>query len=193
MNVVDEIFQLLEERGQASYFGEPVSQLEHALQCGHFAVEEHASNELTVAALLHDVGHLLRDEGHDSEDQGVHAVHQELGRQWLSKYFGPVVTRPIALHVGAKRYLCATDQSYLARLSPASLRSLRTQGGPMTAEQVASFESEEFAKDAIRLRRWDDLAKIQRKSVPRLLFYRTTLESVLASSLRTANPARRQR
>jgi len=190
MNPIDDIFQLLEERGQTSYFGEPVSQLDHALQCAHYAIEECASNELIAAALLHDVGHLLSEEGDDSADQGTDALHEELGQQWLSKHFGPAVTRPIALHVAAKRYLCATDQTYLARLSPASLKSLRAQGGAMNAEQVASFESEEFADDAIRLRRLDDLAKIQGKNVPPLPSYRATLESVLMSPLRDVNLTR---
>jgi len=184
MNEVEEIFQLLETRGQSGYFGEPVSQLEHALQCAHFATEERASNELIAAALLHDVGHLLHDQGDNIADQGVDTEHEELGESWLLRYFGPAVTRPMALHVAAKRYLCATDESYVAQLSPASLQSLRLQGGPMNAEEIAGVESDEFAKDAVRLRRWDDLAKIKGKNVPPLGHYRIVLESVLRSSFK---------
>ncbi len=154
---------MFETRGQSGYFGEPVSQLEHALQCAHWATEERASNELIADALLHDVGHLLHDQGDNIAGQGVDTAHEELGQSWLSRYFGPAVTRPIALHVAAKRYLCATNESYLAQVSPASLQSLELQGGPMNAEEIAKFESDEFAKDAVRLRRWDDLAKIQGK------------------------------
>ena len=179
MNNVEQILQLLERRGQSSYFGEPVSQLEHALQCAHFATEEGASNELVAAALLHDVGHLLHENGEDIGYQGVDTVHEELGRAWLARYFGPAVTRPIALHVAAKRYLCAADKSYAVRLSPASLQSLQLQGGPMNVEQIATFESDEFAKDAVCLRRWDDLAKIKGKNVPPLGDYRTVLEALL--------------
>ena len=186
MNTVDAIFDLLETRGQASYFGEPVSQLEHALQCAHFATEEGASNELVAAALLHDVGHLLHTQGEDAVGQGVDTAHEELGRACLASYFGPSVTRPIAMHVAAKRYLCATDPSYVAQLSPASLQSLQLQGGPMSPEEVTQFESDDFAKDAVRLRRWDDLAKIQGKSVPPLGHYRKVLESVVESSFRAA-------
>jgi [1-hydroxy-2-(trimethylamino)ethyl]phosphonate dioxygenase len=179
MNKVEEIFELLETRGQSSYFGEPVSQLEHALQCAHFATEEGATRELIAAALLHDVGHLLHEHDENIADLGVDTAHEALGQSWLSECFGPAVTHPIALHVAAKRYLCATDKSYADQLTPASLDSLRLQGGLMNAEEIAEFEADEFASDALRLRRWDDLAKIQGKSVPPLAHYRIVLESVL--------------
>lgn len=185
MNKVDEIFQPLEQRGQAGYFGEPVSQLEHALQCADFATHEGASNELIAAALLHDVGHLLHEQGENIADQDIDTAHEELGQSWLASHFEPAVTRPIALHVAAKRYLCATDNSYLVQLSPASLQSLRLQGGPMNAEEIARFESDKFAGDAVRLRRWDDLAKIPGKDVPPLDHYRIVLETVLKSPRNT--------
>lgn len=187
MNKVDEIFQLLAERGQASYFGEAVSQLEHALQCACFATDERATNELIAAALLHDVGHLLHQQGENAADESIDTAHEELGQSWLSTHFRPAVTRPIALHVAAKRYLCATDNSYLAQLSSASLQSLQLQGGPMNAGEIATFESDEFAGDAVRLRRWDDLAKIRGKKVPPLAHYRTVLESVLKPQSSTAS------
>lgn len=186
MNPIDEIFHLFKERGQESYFGEPVSQLEHALQCADFAIQGHASNEMIAAALLHDVGHLLHQQGENIADQGIDAAHEDLAQSWLSRYFGPAVTRPIALHAAAKRYLCVTDNSYLARLSPAALKSLQLQGGVMNAKEVASFKSDDFASDALCLRRWDDLAKIQGTNVPRLDHYRMVLESVLNSSFRAA-------
>jgi [1-hydroxy-2-(trimethylamino)ethyl]phosphonate dioxygenase len=186
MDAIDEIFQLLEERGHGSYFGEPVSQLEHALQCAQFALEEHASNELVAAALLHDVGHLLHEERENIADSGVDTAHEELGQAWLARFFSEEVTRPIALHVAAKRYLCATDKSYLAQLSPASLQSLQLQGGPMSGAEIDDFEAGKFANEAVRLRRWDDLAKIEGKNVPPLSHYRAVLESVLNSSFRAA-------
>ena len=186
MNKVDEIFQLLEERGRGSYFGEPVSQLEHALQCADLALQEHASNEMIAAALLHDAGHLLHEQAENIADRGIDVAHEELAQSWLSRYFGPAVTRPIALHVAAKRYLCATDESYLAGLSPASLKSLKLQGGVMSGQEVRRFESDDFARDAVRLRQWDDLAKIAGKNVPPLSHYRSVLECLLRSSFRAA-------
>jgi len=178
MNTVDEIFRLLEQRGHGSYFGEPISQLEHALQCAHLAEREGADNELIAAALLHDVGHLLHNDGEDVADRGTDTEHEHQGQAWLSTQFGPAVTHPIALHVAAKRYLCATDPSYLGKLSAASVQSLELQGGAMEADEVADFKANEFADDAVRLRRWDDLAKEERLDVPPLEHYRSILEAV---------------
>jgi phosphonate degradation associated HDIG domain protein len=186
MSTVDEIFRLLEQRGQGSYFGEPVSQLEHALQCAHLAWRDGAGRELVAAALLHDVGHLLHHEGEDVADRGGDAEHEQVGQAWLSAHFGPEVTHPIALHVAAKRYLCATDPSYFGRLSPASVQSLELQGGVMDAAEVGDFEANEFADDAVRLRRWDDLAKEAGLQVPGLGQYRGILESVLRPSAERA-------
>jgi len=179
VNTVDEIFQLLEERGQGSYFGEPVSQLEHALQCANFALKENAGDELVAAALLHDVGHLLHEEEEDVAEHGGDTEHERLGEEWLSAHFGPAVTQPIALHVAAKRYMCATRSEYLGKLSPASVQSLKLQGGAMSPGEVAEFEANEFAKDAVRLRLWDDLAKEEGAQAPPLSHYRKVLESVM--------------
>lgn len=182
MKRVAEILQVLEHHGHESYFGEPVSQLEHALQCAHLAVQERASNALIAAALLHDVGHLLHHEGEAAADGGIDAVHENLGESWLSQYFGPGVTRPVAMHVAAKRYLCAIDKTYLAGLSLASLKSLQLQGGAMSVQEVAEFEANEFAGDAVRLRHWDDLAKIPDARVPPLSDYTRILESLLTAA-----------
>jgi len=150
MSPVGPVLQLLEQRGHAAYLGERVSQKEHALQTASIAVRDGATPALIAAALLHDIGHLL--EGHQR--------HEENGVEWLANYFGSEVTEPIRLHVIAKRYLCAAERGYLARLSPASLASLELQGGPLTTEQVQEFQQDPFWKDAVRLRRWDDDAKI---------------------------------
>jgi [1-hydroxy-2-(trimethylamino)ethyl]phosphonate dioxygenase len=178
MNNIDEIFELLQERGHGSYFGEPVSQLEHALQCAHFAEQEGAAPSLVAAALMHDVGHLLHGEDEDVADVGTDMEHELLGEEWLSARFGPEVTQPIKLHVAAKRYLCATDPAYLGKLSSASVQSLKLQGGPMTPAEVADFESNKFARDGIRLRQWDDRAKDPHLKVAELNHYRSVLKSI---------------
>lgn len=178
MTNIDEIFQLLQERGHGSYFGEPVSQLEHALQCAHLAEQEGAAPSLVAAALLHDVGHLLHAEHEDVADAGKDMAHEVLGEEWLSARFGPEVTQPIKLHVAAKRYMCATDPAYLGKLSSASVQSLKLQGGPMTPAEVGAFESNKYAKDGVRLRRWDDLAKDPHLKVAELDHYRPVLIAV---------------
>ena len=134
-----------------------------------------------VAALLHDIGHLLHDLPEQVADLGIDSHHESLGQAWLARYFGPEITAPVRLHVAAKRYLCATDPAYLGLLSPASIQSLALQGGPFTLAEAQEFEQRPFAREAVRLRRWDDLAKIPGMAVPGLDRYRAMID---ASQLR---------
>jgi phosphonate degradation associated HDIG domain protein len=172
---VDEVFQLMQQRGVEAYVGEPVSQLEHALQAAFFATQCDSKPTLVVAALLHDVGHLLHNLPEDIADHGVDTRHEENGYRWLLSRFGPGVAEPTRLHVAAKRYLCSTDPCYFAQLSPASVQSLALQGGPFTAEEAREFEKNTWYSDAVELRRWDDAAKIPKLSVPGLESYREML------------------
>jgi phosphonate degradation associated HDIG domain protein len=184
MSVVEEILELFARRGASAYHGEAVSQAEHALQAADLAEQEGAPDRLIVAALLHDVGHLLDGQDEDLAERGVDGRHEEAGGAWLARHFGPEVTAPIRLHVAAKRYLCAVDPSYLEGLSPASRLSLDVQGGPMEADQRAQFESNPYYRDAVRLRHWDDTAKVPGLAVPGLEHYRERL----AAAARTGKP-----
>jgi predicted HD phosphohydrolase len=83
------------------------------------------------------------------------------------------VTEPIRLHVDAKRYLCATDDAYNDGLSAASVRSLRLQGGPFRAAEAEEFIARPYAREAVRIRRWDDLAKDPERQTPPLDHYMT--------------------
>lgn len=179
MDVVNQIAGLFEHQGRAEYFGEAVSEAEHALQSAYLADREGADDALVVAALLHDVGHLLHGLGEDVADRGVDGRHEDVGHAWLSRWFGPAVAEPVRLHVAAKRYLCATDPGYLGQLSPASQRSLDLQGGPFTPSEVQSFEHNPYHKDAVRLRHWDDAAKVPGLGVPPLDTYRPRLARLL--------------
>lgn len=175
MQIADEIIRLFAARGGAAYFGEPVSQLEHALQAASLAERENAPAWLIVAALVHDIGHLVHDMPEHVADLGIDSRHEDLGHAWLAQYFGPEITAPVRMHVEAKRYLCATDPAYLAQLSPASVQSLELQGGPFSQDEARAFEQQPFAREAIRLRRWDDLAKIPGLAVPPLDHYRAMI------------------
>lgn len=179
MNIVDRILELFEARGDAAYFGEPVSQTQHALQAAHFAEEEGAQDALVTAALVHDIGHLVHGYGEQIADQGVDARHEEAGSIWLADHFGLDVTEPVRLHVAAKRYLCAVGPAYLGLLSPASLQSLELQGGPLSAEEARAFEEYPFSREAAALRRWDDRAKVPGLVVPALDHYRSRLEAAI--------------
>ena len=154
------------------YGGEAVTQLQHALQCAALAQADGASASLTVAALLHDIGHLA-----DSEGDAVRP-HGALAAALLGNLFAPAVTEPIRMHIDAKRYLCAVDVLYWATLSDASKQSLAWQGGPFTKAEAQAFRQQPYADDAIRLRRWDDAAKVAGYPTPALAAYVPLLEAV---------------
>lgn len=150
--------QLFEDKGTLSY-GERINQIEHALQCATLAVRDGASQQLVIAAMLHDIGHLLHRDAAQAYEAGVDDVHEAIGARHLARAFGPAVSEPVALHVQAKRFLCAREPGYFEGLSLTSRRTLEMQGGPMTRAQAQTFEQLPYAMDAVSLRRWDDEGK----------------------------------
>jgi phosphonate degradation associated HDIG domain protein len=178
MSPAAEIFALFNERGAGAYYGETVSMTEHMLQAAYFAQAEAAPAALVIAALLHDVGHLIETVPDDIADWKTDARHEEVGGRWLAQRFPASVAEPVRLHVPAKRYLCATDSTYLAKLSPASVVTLKLQGGAMTRGETARFEAESFYREAVRIRRWDDAGKVAGLATHKLEGYRELINSV---------------
>jgi len=178
LNVADEILAIYQKCGSGAYFGESVSMTEHALQAAFFARTAGASPGLIVAALLHDIGHLVHDVPSDIVDWTMDAHHEQVGSRWLARRFRPEVSEPVRLHVPAKRYLLATDTEYFAKLSPASVITLKLQGGPMATHEVAEFETELFYKEAVRVRQWDDQGKVAGLNTPGLGDYRALIEAL---------------
>jgi len=166
-----DIERLFADRGGEQYAGEPVTQLEHALQCALLAQDEGADDELVTAALLHDLGHLLHDLGPTPTLQGIDDVHQYRALPFLRGLFGDAVINPVKLHVDAKRYLCATRTGYFAALSEDSKRSLGLQGGIFNEGQAEAFIAQSGAPEAVRLRVWDDMAKTAGLATPPLAHF----------------------
>jgi phosphonate degradation associated HDIG domain protein len=162
------------------FYDESVSALDHALQCAALATAHGAPGYLVVAALLHDVGHLVAD-----RQPGVDDRHEHVGARFLARWFGPAVTAPIALHVAAKRYLSGADQEYADALSAASMSSLDLQGGAMTAAEQRSFERRPQWDDALRLRRWDDQAKRAGLATPEFASYATLIDDLAGRATRS--------
>ena len=157
-----------------------VNQLQHALQSAALAEQSREPASLIVAALLHDIGHMIHDLAEDPAAEGIDDSHEARGAAWLAAAFGPEVVEPVRLHVPAKRYLCATEADYFGRLSSDSVRSLALQGGPMSADEVSAFNRLPYAAEAVRLRRIDDLAKDKEAVTPSLAHYLTYVDALMA-------------
>jgi len=168
---LDDIQTLFERRGGEQYSGEPVTQLQHALQAALFAEQSGADDALVTASLLHDLGHLLQDLGESPTLRGIDDVHQYAALPFLRSVFPAAVLDPIQHHVDAKRYLCQARPGYQALLSADSQRSLALQGGVFDAAQAAAFIARPGATDAVRLRLWDDCAKQEDLRTPLLAHF----------------------
>lgn len=184
------IFALFDQLGGAHY-GEAVTQLEHALQCAHHARSAGDPDALVAAALLHDIGHLLQKQGEDAADRGVNALHERIGAAWLAQGFGPQVAEPVRLHVEAKRYLATREPGYLESLSSASSQSLVLQGGPMSEAEANAFITVPGFEAAVRLRRYDELGKVEGLAIAPLADYRDLLIA-LAAQNEAATPVARK-
>lgn len=177
--VASYVLAVLELSDQTPYIGEPISQLQHSLQCGAeaaSATNPPVDEETQIAALLHDIGQfvpshdLARLIGERAQTLGGVDVSESVGRSGhdtlggrflLALGFSEKVARLVASHVEAKRYLCAVDDSYYNKLSEASKKSLKYQGGPMEGDELKAFGDNIWCKEMCQLRVWDDEAKIE--------------------------------
>lgn len=180
---IDSLVDLYGSRVATRMYDEDVTELDHALQAAALARADGAPDHLIAAALLHDVGHLVGDDNVGLDEALAEDFHHErVGARHLTQWFSPEVTAPVALHVAAKRYLCAVEPEYLDGLSPSSVRSLGLQGGPMTAAEVEAFERRPHHSAAVRVRRWDDRAKVAGLTVPGFADYRPLLAELVTAS-----------
>lgn len=168
--------------GRAQYGGEAVSQREHALQAAWMAERDGADDALVAACLLHDLGHLLFDRADSLLAAGVDDRHQRRVVPLLRPLLPAAVWGPVALHVEAKRYLCHADPHYLAALSAASRASLRLQGGALDAAGARRFLAAPHAAAALRLRHYDDRAKVVGLAVPDFDHYLPRLSALSQAS-----------
>lgn len=184
---LETIAMLFGAHGDRMYTGEPVTQLEHALQSATLAQESGAPAALITAAFLHDLGHMVNDQGETPTLRGIDDRHEYVAIPRLRALFPDAVLAPIRLHVEAKRYLCVrgdgtlSGPAYREALSPDSVRSLKLQGGVFSEAEADAFIAQPFAADAVKLRCWDDLAKVAGRRTPPLEHYMTLAASVALS------------
>lgn len=160
--VSETIREIFEQKAHQVYFGENVTQLQHAVQTYQLAQEKNADLELCIGAFLHDIGHLIDD---DIEELGaVH--HDQSGADWLLKNgFSNRIVSVASQHVNAKRYLCYKYASYRTKLSEASKATLILQGGIMKSSEALAFQNHPYFDDIILVRLWDEQAKDPNKEL----------------------------
>lgn len=178
-NIVAFLGDIFARRGADSYLGEQVTMSEHMLQGAQLAEEAGAPDVLIAAALLHDIGHYTNEFPEDALEQGIDNHHDTAGAAVLAPFFPAIVTDCVRHHVDAKRYLCATDPSYFARLSPASVHTLNLQGGPMSAAEVAAFRRNANLDAIVQIRIWDEAGKVPGKPTPDFAHYAPMLQRVV--------------
>jgi predicted HD phosphohydrolase len=179
--VVDEIVAACESMVGLPYDGEPVDQLEHALQSAALGRSEGEDPEFVIACLLHDIARAPAVAGVAYD--GLTEDHGAAGARWLEPRVGARVAWLAAQHVPAKRYLVAADPGYLAALSQVSARTLQAQGGPMSDAEIEAFRANPDWRLAVTLREIDDRSKVPGAVVPDLDAYRPALHDVVAARL----------
>ncbi|MDA0223542.1 MAG: HD domain-containing protein [Rhodobacterales bacterium] len=186
-NIVDFIGDIFLRRGAESYLGEDVTMSEHMLQGAFLAEQAGAKDTLIVAALLHDIGHYTNEFEEDAAQEGRDNYHETAGARVLEPYFPKIVTDCVLYHVPAKRYLCATDPEYFGQLSEASVQTLKLQGGPMSAGEVAELDKNPNLQAILQVRRWDDGGKVKDKTTPDFDHYAPMLRRVVRAYARSKN------
>lgn len=171
---VEDLFEMIANSGEADYIGENVTQLEHMCQAAERAEEQGNDDEVILGALFHDIGHFCSEYGEEEDMGGLgHISHDKVGADYLrERGFSERIAGIVENHVEAKRYLCVTKPGYHKKLSEASLKTLAFQGGPMSEEEVAAFEANPYYKDFVKVRAWDEMAKVENKPLPDLNRYK---------------------
>lgn len=166
--IAEEVIHLLLSNGGSEYIGEPVTKLEHMVQSAEIAAEKGLAEDLIIAALLHDIGHICEPTTTLNDMGGLGLQdHEILGATYLhARGFSEKVVQSVAMHVPAKRYLCFKFPEYLSLLSSASLKTLDMQGGPMSQKEAEFFEQNPYMNDILAIRRIDEEAKVPNKSLP---------------------------
>lgn len=181
-DILAQIAQRLDINGQHRYGLSDINQIQHGLQAAWLAERAGDPPSLIAAALMHDIGHMLHNLGENPAEAGIDDRHEDVGHAFLVAHFGPEVSEPVRLHVAAKRYLCGKEADYFAKLSKDSVLSLSLQGGPMSAAEIVDFESLPHWQAAVRLRRYDEGAKVKGLETPALAHFMPYVAQVLRAA-----------
>jgi predicted HD phosphohydrolase len=174
--MADRLIEAMAKSAARQYGRERVNELAHALQCAELAEGAGAGEEIVLACLLHDVGRyaVAQEEISDTLAPAVASAesargHHEAGADLIAPYVPERVVFLVRAHTDAKRYLCATEPGYYETLSRGSKHTLTLQGGVMTPAEVERAARHPWWPEAVRLRRWDDEAKVVGKPTRELV------------------------
>lgn len=174
LNDVNEVIELYEKYGSRDYIKENITQIEHAIQAAMSAEENGDDVEMILAALLHDIGHLIEINSKEKQmvDLGV-INHEIVGRDYLlSKGFGQKIANLVGNHVKAKRYLITKFPQYYQKLSEASKQTFKFQKGLMNNEELREFKNDVWFVESLQIRGYDDQAKFKDIKIKPLSYYR---------------------
>jgi 2-amino-1-hydroxyethylphosphonate dioxygenase (glycine-forming) len=179
--IAGEIIHLYTLYGGEEYSGEKVSQLEHMVQSAQLARSAGYDDEIVLAAFLHDIGHITENL---TEHNGMNIYgirdHESIGADFLQTHgFSLRITRLVASHVAAKRYLTLREPGYYDKLSEASRQTLQFQGGPMSDEEADRLEQDPLFREIIQMRRWDEAAKKEHQPLPGMEIFRRLISEHL--------------
>ena len=177
MNIIDQIISSY-LNNKSLYIGEKVTITEHMIQTAMLAEKTNCSSNLICSSLLHDYGHFILENPDDLINKKKDGKHEDIGYEFLKKYFVKDVVKPIKYHVKAKRYL-VRNKKYYQILSEASKVSLKLQGGIMNDKEAKEFESNEFFESSIKLRKFDEEAKKAGLKIKSINEYKNLLLSKL--------------
>lgn len=184
--IIQEIRQLFENQGDEAYYGENISQYEHAAQAALLAQKQGFDYEVQIAAFLHDIGHLLpANSTEELMELYGRKKHEAVAANWLrARDFSEKIAILVENHVNAKRYLCFVNDTYYDNLSEASKKTLEFQGGKMTEEEAKNFEKNPYFETIIKMRRWDEAAKVEGQKLPDLDYFMNICEQYLLLNLK---------
>ena len=160
------------------YIGEKVTISEHMIQSAMIAENAKSSDSLICSCLLHDYGHFILENPDKLVGKNLDGKHEDIGYEYLRKFFKKEVVEPIKYHVLAKRYL-ARKEEYFNLLSDASKISLKLQGGVLNKKESEEFEKKDFFTDAIKLRKFDEVAKRTDIKMKSIIEYKNLINSQL--------------
>ena len=160
------------------YIGEKVTMSEHMIQSAMIAEKAKSSDSLVCAYLLHDYGHYILEDPDKLVKKKLNGKHEDIGYEYLKKFFKKDVVTPIKYHVLAKRYL-ARNKKYYNLLSKASKISLKLQGGILSNKESKDFEKQNFFENTIKLRKFDEAAKKTNIKMKSIIDYKKLLISQL--------------